>query len=149
MPLKNVPKVISPELLFTLASMGHGDEIILADAHFPTTSICRFGPKEIRADGITIPKLLEGILQLLPLDTYVSHPVCLMDKVPEDKAKGVQTPIWTEYQVIIDNIEGSQVNIEKMERFKFYERAKRAFAIVHTGELAQYGNIILKKGLAL
>ncbi|XP_060557392.1 fucose mutarotase-like isoform X2 [Ruditapes philippinarum] len=133
MPLKGVPNILSPDLLYVLASMGHGDEIILADAHFPTSSICRFGPKEIRADGIPIPKLLEGILTLMPLDKYVSQPVCLMDKVPEDKARGLQTPIWTEYQVIIDNKEDSQINIEKLERFKFYERAKRAFAIVHTG----------------
>ncbi|XP_045191077.1 fucose mutarotase-like isoform X1 [Mercenaria mercenaria] len=149
MPLKGIPKIISPDLLYVLASMGHGDELILADAHFPTSSICRFGPKEIRADGIPIPKLLEAVLTLMPLDTYVSHPVCLMDKVPEDKAKGLQTPIWTEYQVIIDNKENTQINIEKLERFKFYERAKRAFAVVHTGETAQYGNIILKKGVAL
>ncbi|KAL4231062.1 hypothetical protein ACF0H5_008645 [Mactra antiquata] len=149
MPLKGIPSVISPDLLYVLASMGHGDELILADAHFPTSSICRFGPKEVRADGLTIPKLLEAVLTLMPLDTYVTHPVCLMDKVPEDKAKGLQTPIWTEYQVVIDNKENTQINIEKIDRFKFYERAKRAFAIVHTGELAQYGNIILKKGVAL
>ncbi|XP_045191075.1 fucose mutarotase-like isoform X2 [Mercenaria mercenaria] len=126
MPLKGIPKIISPDLLYVLASMGHGDEL-----------------------SIPIPKLLEAVLTLMPLDTYVSHPVCLMDKVPEDKAKGLQTPIWTEYQVIIDNKENTQINIEKLERFKFYERAKRAFAVVHTGETAQYGNIILKKGVAL
>lgn len=149
MPLKGIPKILSPDLLYVLASMGHGDEIVLADAHFPTASVCRFGPKEIRADGIPIPKLLEAVLSVMPLDTYVSHPVCLMDKVPEDRAKGLQTPIWTEYQVIVDKAENSQINIEKLERFQFYERAKKAFAVVHTGELAQYGNIILKKGVAL
>lgn len=149
MPLKGIPKILSPDLLYILASMGHGDEIVLADAHFPTSSLCRFGPKEIRADGIPIPKLLEAVLTLMPLDSYVSHPVCLMDRVPEDKAKGLQTPIWTEYQVIIDNKADTQINIEKIERFKFYDRAKKAFAIVHTGETAQYGNIILKKGVAL
>lgn len=149
MPLKNIPKELSPELLYVLASMGHGDEIVLADAHFPTSSICRAGPREVRADGLGIPDLLTAVLTLMPLDSYVSEPVAIMDKVPEDKAKGLPTPIWTKYQVICDTASDTQISIEKVERFKFYERAKRAFAIVHTGETAQYGNIILKKGVAL
>eukprot|EP00106_Octopus_bimaculoides_P012600 XP_014780042.1 PREDICTED: fucose mutarotase-like isoform X2 [Octopus bimaculoides] len=114
MPLKGIPSIISPALLHALAAMGHGDEIVLADAHFPTSSICRRGPIEIRADGHKIPELLKAIMQLFPLDTY------------EDS-----------------------IHMIEVERFAFYEQAKKAYAIVHTGELAKYGNIIIKKGLAL
>lgn len=149
MPLKIIPNIISPELLFILASMGHGDEIVLADAHFPSSSICREGPKEVRADGIKIPQLLDAILTLLPLDQYVTTPVSLMDLVPSDKAKGLKTPVWDEYKTIIDKHEQQKIQVELVERFAFYERAKKAFAVVHTGETAQYGNIILKKGVAL
>uniref|UniRef100_A0ABI0NXB4 L-fucose mutarotase n=1 Tax=Bos taurus TaxID=9913 RepID=A0ABI0NXB4_BOVIN len=76
--LKGVPALLSPELLFALARMGHGDEIVLADVNFPSSSICRGGPEEIRADGLGIPQLLEAVLQLLPLDTYVQSPVRLL-----------------------------------------------------------------------
>ncbi|XP_048744741.1 fucose mutarotase-like isoform X2 [Ostrea edulis] len=149
MPLKNVPKCLSPNLLHVLASMGHGDEIVLADAHFPSSSICKDGPTEVRADGIDIPTLLDGILQLLPLDTYVEFPVALMDPVQSDKDSHIQIPVWDKYREIINKQEGPHVEIEYVERFAFYDRAKRAYAIVHTGEMAKYGNIILKKGLAL
>ncbi|KAL3863442.1 hypothetical protein ACJMK2_005198 [Sinanodonta woodiana] len=149
MPLKLIPSILSPDLLFILASMGHGDEIVLADAHFPTSSICRAGPREVRADGLLIPALLEAVLTLLPLDTYVSKPVALMDRVPADKEKNLTVTIWDTYKDIINKAENQTVGIEMVERFSFYERAKKAFAVVHTGETAQYGNIILKKGVAL
>jgi len=149
MPLKGIPAIISPELLFVLSSAGHGDEIVLADAHFPTSSVCRHGPKEIRADGHKIPELLEAILKLFPLDTYVQVPVAIMDMVDSDKASGLQIPVWDEYHTIVDKAEEKHIVFEKMERFAFYERAKKAFALVHTGELSKYGNIIIKKGLAL
>ncbi|XP_061194917.1 fucose mutarotase-like [Saccostrea echinata] len=149
MPLKNIPKCLSPNLLHALASMGHGDEIVLADAHFPSSSICRDGPIEVRADGLDIPTLLDGILQLLPLDTYVDSPVALMDPVQSDKDSHIQIPVWDKYKEIIKQREGPSVEIEYVERFAFYRRAKTAYAIVHTGEMAKYGNIILKKGLAL
>ncbi|XP_041371201.1 fucose mutarotase-like isoform X2 [Gigantopelta aegis] len=147
MPLKHIPKVLSPDLLHVLSSMGHGDEIVLADAHFPTSSVCRSGPKEVRADGLDIPTLLKGIMKLLPLDAYVPAPVAVMELVDSDKAKNMPTPIWHTYQQIVDAAEGKNIHIEKVERFKFYDRAKQAFAVVHTGETAQYGNIILKKGI--
>ncbi|XP_022286363.2 fucose mutarotase-like isoform X1 [Crassostrea virginica] len=149
MPLKNVPKCLSPNLLHALASMGHGDEIVLADAHFPTSSICKSGPLEIRADGVDIPTLLDGILHLLPLDAYVKCPVALMDPVQSDKDNNIQIPVWDKYKEILKSREGPSVEIEFVERFAFYDRAKTAYAIVHTGEMAKYGNIILKKGLAL
>jgi L-fucose mutarotase len=147
MPLKGISNIISPELLKVLAEMGHGDEIILADAHFPTASSCSHGPKQIRADGLSATELLKGILQLFPLDEYVEFPVARMDLVDSDKAKGLVTPVWDEYQQILDKVENKPVKIEFVERFKFYERAKQSFAIVHTGETQKYANIILKKGL--
>lgn len=149
MPLKSIPSILSPELLHTLASMGHGDEIVLADAHFPTSSICRCGPKELRADGNKIPELLKAVLCLLPLDQYCEAPVVLMDRVPTDKARNLPTPIWTTYQEIVNEAEQRDVVMDAIERFEFYERAKKTFAVIHTGELAQYGNIILKKGIVL
>ncbi|XP_071169542.1 fucose mutarotase-like [Mytilus edulis] len=149
MPLKTIPNVLSPHLLQVLALMGHGDEIVLADAHFPSSSICRSGPIEVRADGLDIPTLLDAVLQLLPLDQYENFPVSLMDLVQRDKDRNLQTPVWLKYRQIIDKHESSKIQIEKVERFAFYEKAKKAFAVVHTGETAQYGNIILKKGVAV
>ncbi|XP_059160141.1 fucose mutarotase-like isoform X2 [Physella acuta] len=146
MPLKGIPNQLSPELLKTLAEMGHGDEIILADIHFPSASICSHGPKQIRADGLSATVLLEAIMQLFPLDQYVDYPVARMDLVSSDKEKGLKTPIWDKYQEILDAAEKKKVQIQYVERFDFYERAKKAFAIVHTGENQQYANIILKKG---
>ncbi|XP_028643007.1 fucose mutarotase [Grammomys surdaster] len=143
--LKGIPKVLSPELLFALARMGHGDEIVLADANFPTSSICQCGPVEIRADGLNIPQLLEAVLKLLPLDTYVESPAAVMDLVPSDKKKGLQTPIWDHYESLLLKADCKKA-LMKIERFEFYERAKKAFAVVATGETALYGNIILKKG---
>ncbi|GFO02574.1 L-fucose mutarotase [Plakobranchus ocellatus] len=146
MPLRGIPNEISPELLKTLAEMGHGDEIILADAHFPTASICTHGPRHLRADGLGAAVLLRGIMKLLPLDQYVDCPVARMELVPSDQKKNLPTPIWDTYQSILDEAENSKVKIEYVERFAFYDRAKTAFAIVHTGETQQYANIILKKG---
>ncbi|XP_032346466.1 fucose mutarotase isoform X2 [Camelus ferus] len=99
--LKGVPALLSPELLYALARMGHGDEIVLADVNFPTSSICRCGPEEIRADGLGIPQLLEAMLKLLPLDTYVEKPAVVMELVPSDRERGLQTPVWRSYQSIL------------------------------------------------
>ncbi|XP_038600058.1 fucose mutarotase isoform X2 [Tachyglossus aculeatus] len=145
--LQGIPPVLSPELLFALAKMGHGDDIaLLADANFPTSSVCRCGPVEVRADGVGIPQLLEAILKLLPLDTYVESPATVMDLVEGDKAKGLKTPVWTEFQTLLSRA-GCNKALEKIERFDFYERAKKAFVVVATGETALYGNLILKKGV--
>ncbi|KAG8517507.1 Enoyl-CoA hydratase, mitochondrial, partial [Galemys pyrenaicus] len=141
--LKGVPALLSPELLYALARMGHGDEI---DTNFPASSICRCGPQEIRADGLSIPQLLEAVLQLLPLDTYVESPVAVMELVPSDQERGLQTPVWESYQYILSRA-GCPTPLAKIERFAFYERAKKAFAVVATGETALYGNLILKKGV--
>jgi L-fucose mutarotase len=127
--------------------MGHGDEIVLADANFPSASVAKCGPELVRADGHPIPPLLKAITSLLPLDPYVPHPAMLMQLVPSDQAKGLQTPVWNIYQKIINEAEGREVTFEMIERFAFYERAKEAFAVIATGEEALYGNIILKKGV--
>ncbi|XP_003133293.1 fucose mutarotase isoform X2 [Sus scrofa] len=147
--LKGIPALLSPELLYALARMGHGDEIVLADVNFPTSSVCRCGPEEIRADGLGIPQLLEAVLTLLPLDTYVESPAAVMELVPSDRERGLQTPVWTSYQSILlqAGCTTSQSSLTAIERFEFYERAKKAFAVVATGETALYGNLILKKGV--
>jgi len=148
MGLKGISKVISPDLLHTLSSMGHGDTLVLADIHFPTAALCRKGPKEIRADGHNIPELLAAIMKLLPLDTYVKTPVALMAMTQHDIKEGLAVPpVWATYGKLIEEAEARPIRIEHVERFEFYERAKSAFAIVHTGETSKYGNIILTKGL--
>lgn len=139
--LIGISKLISPELLKILMEMGHGDEIVLADANFPAASMAS---KLVRCDGQPIPELLEGILKLFPLDQYVEQPTALMDKVAGDT---VPTPIWKQYQTIIEASTAIVEPFEYVERFAFYERAKNAYAIVATGESAQYANIILKKGV--
>jgi len=150
MGLKGIPSNISPDLLFVLSSMGHGDEIVFADIHFPSSSICKHGPKEIRADGLQIPDLLKSVLQLFPLDTYdidtLGQPAAIMDLTPTDKGR-IEPTAWKTYQTLVDQSEQRSVPLQKVERFAFYERAKKAFAVVHTGDTNTYANLILRKGL--
>jgi len=150
MGLKGIPANINPDLLYVLSSMGHGDEIVFADIHFPTSSICKHGPKEIRTDGLRIPDLLKSVLKLFPLDTYdidtLGQPAAIMDMVPGDKGRN-EPDVWKIYQNIVDDCEKRKVPLQKVERFAFYERAKKAFAVVHTGETSTYANLILRKGL--
>ncbi|XP_046448446.1 fucose mutarotase-like [Daphnia pulex] len=146
--LKGISPLLSPDLLHTLCSMGHGDELVLADANFPTASMCRDGAKQIRADGHTIPALLEAILTLMPLDTYCWSPVSVMDVTDNDRCKGLSDPpVWPQYKRLLKEAEQRDIPLQTMERFDFYDRARKAFAIVQTGETALYGNIILKMGV--
>jgi L-fucose mutarotase len=138
--LKGIPKIISPELLKILMEMGHGDEIVIGDGNFPGQSVAK-DSKCVRCDGHGTCELLEAILTLFPLDTY-AKPVCIMEKIPGDT---VETPIWDEYRKII--APHTKEELEQIERFAFYERAKKAYAVVMTGESAIYANIILKKGV--
>lgn len=138
--LKGISPLISPELLKVLDEMGHGDEIVLADANFPSASM---GQRVVRADGIGATALLEAILRLLPLDQYDESNFVLMEVVPGDP---VQTPIWNDYRKVLQKYEPS-AQLQTMERFAYYERAKKAYCILATGETAQYANIILKKGV--
>lgn len=139
--LKGISPLISPELLETLDRMGHGDEIVLADAHFPGESI---NSKVIRADGLKIPDLLEGILPLFELDTFVEHPLVMMAAVEGDQ---LDPKVEERYLERIHKTNPNVPPIERIERFAFYERAEKAFAVVMTGETVKYGNILLKKGV--
>jgi L-fucose mutarotase len=144
--LKGIPKILSPELLKVLCEMGHGDRIVIADGNFPSESVGK-NAKVVRMDGHGTCELLEAILQLFPLDTYVDHPVQLMQVVPGDK---VETPIWDEYTEVIKRVDvrGSSA-ISNIERFKFYDEAREAYAIIATGEGALYANIMLQKGVVV
>ncbi|EGD77224.1 RbsD or FucU transporter [Salpingoeca rosetta] len=145
--LKGIPSILPPELLLALAKMGHGDELVLADANFPAESVGASTPcSVIRCDALGMPELLSAILKLLPLDE-TSCPCALMDLMPEHKAAGWQTPIWEQYRAIVAENEKRTVDFELVERFAFYERAKKAFVVVATGEQALYANLILKKGV--
>ncbi|KRE49621.1 L-fucose mutarotase [Paenibacillus sp. Soil522] len=139
--LIGISKLISPELLKVLSEMGHSDEIVLADGNFPAAS---HAERLIRADGHNVPELLDAILRLFPLDQYVAKPAALMQVVPGDT---VQTPIWEQYRSIIEEHTGLSEPFEQVGRFAFYERAKKAYAIIATGESALYANLILKKGV--
>lgn len=139
--LKGISPVIGPELLATLHRMGHGDEIVLADAHFPGHSLNRLC---LRADGIEIDALLDGILPLWELDTYVDDPLVMMAPVPGDS---LDEAVERRYRAVIERHVPGAPPIVRIDRFAFYERASRAFAVVMTGERAKYGNIILKKGV--
>ena len=139
--LKGISPVLSPDLLATLCRMGHGDEIVLADAHFPAET---FNRNVLRADGIRIPELLDGILPLMVLDAYVDDPLVMMAAVEGDT---LDPQVETDYLVPIQKHSPDAPAITRIDRFAFYDRAKAAFAVVMTGELAKYGNIILKKGV--
>jgi L-fucose mutarotase len=139
--LKGISPLISPELLGVLARMGHGDEIVLADAHFPGET---FNSQVLRADGLKIADLLAAILPLFELDAYVVHPLAMMAAVPGDTT---DPSVEERYLKSIHPTNPHIDAIERVERFAFYERARSAFAVVMTGETAKYGNIILKKGV--
>ena len=144
--LKNIPNILSPELLKILMEMGHGDEIVIADGNFPAASIAAetISGNLIRLDGHGVPPILEAILKVFPLDPYVEKAAGLMQLVPGDT---VETPIWDEYDAIIRASGEPFDGFESVERFAFYERAKKAYAIIATSETALYANIILKKGV--
>ena len=137
--LKGINKIISPELLFTLDKMGHGDEIVISDGNFPGESM---GRNVLRSDGTGVPELLEAILELFPLDQYDNN-VYLMDKTAQDKDMKVE--IWDTFKEITSKHTDKEPVF--LERFDFYERAKQAYAVVVTGEGAVYANVILKKGV--
>lgn len=139
--LKGISPLISPELLGILSRMGHGDEIVLADAHFPGETL---NERVLRADGLKIPDLLEGILPLFELDSYVPNPLVMMAAVEGDI---LDREVEKSYLLSIRKSNPDVAPIERIERFEFYERTKNAFAVIMTGETAKYGNILLKKGV--
>ena len=142
--LKNIPPILSPELLKVLCEMGHSDRIVIADGNFPAESMGR-NCKVIRCDGHGVPELLDAILTLFPLDTDVEKPAILMQVTPGDTAK---TPIWDTYkEIIARHDERGAGAVGEIERFAFYEEAKKCYAIIATGEKAVYANIMLQKGV--
>ncbi|WP_375752863.1 L-fucose mutarotase [Vibrio sp. HN007] len=139
--LKGIHPAISPELLEVLCEMGHGDEILLADAHFPAGT---FGKKVIRADGVGVATLLNGIIPLFELDQYCDEPLVMMQAVENDT---LDPQVEAKYRFAINKTLAEIPTIARVERFAFYERVKDCYAVVLTGETAKYGNIILKKGV--
>lgn len=139
--LIGIDPLLSPELLYALRAMGHGDEIVIVDANYPASSAT---DRLIRLDGVDAPLALKAVLSIMPLDNYVEHAAFSMQDArnPDDLPAAVQT-----FQSIIDELSSSAHEIKQLERFAFYEHAKSAFAIVQTGERRHYGNIILKKGV--
>ncbi|MFV0507124.1 MAG: L-fucose mutarotase [Bacteroidales bacterium] len=139
--LKGISPIISPNLLEVLARMGHGDEIVLADTHFPGES---FNNRVLRADGLRIPDLLSAILPLFELDQYVEIPMLMMAAVEGDE---LDPAVEESYMRAVQETNPQIKRVERIDRFAFYERSKSAFAVLMTGETAKYGNIILKKGV--
>ncbi len=139
--LKGISPLISPQLLEVMARMGHGDELVLADAHFPGETC---NERVIRADGLRIPDLLEAVLPLFELDSYVPGPLVMMDAVQGDE---LDPEVERSYMERIVKTNPRVPPVKRIDRFAFYERTKKAFAVVMTGETAKYGNILLKKGV--
>lgn len=138
--LKGIHPCISPELLLTLAEMGHGDEIILADAHFPGHA---FNQRVVRADGLDVTTLLNGILPLFELDSY-SPPLVMMAAVEGDQLDPL---VGQQYMQAVHRHAPSAALPERIDRFAFYDRARAAYAVVMTGETRKYGNLLIKKGV--
>lgn len=144
--LKGIPSILSPEMLKVLCEMGHSDRIVIGDGNFPAETMGK-NAKVIRCDGHGVPELLDAILQVFPLDTYVEKPVGLMQVMPGDK---VETPIWDEYKNIIKKYDNRGAEaVDYIERFEFYKQAQECYAVIATGETALYANVILQKGVVI
>ncbi len=139
--LRNIDPLLSPDLLRILRAMGHGDDIVIADANFPAHSA---GPQVVRADGSTASDMLKAVLSVMPLDTFVPAPALSMQVVNDPTA--IPEAV-ADFQAIIEKTADNPTRLQSLERFAFYERAASAFAIIQTGERRLYGNIILKKGV--
>jgi L-fucose mutarotase len=138
--LKNIPPILSPDLLHALRAMGHGDEIAIVDANYPGDSA---GPQLVRLDGISATDVLDAILTVMPLDTFVDEQAFGMEVVGDPK-KREQT--HKDFDKLVKKHEPT-MKLALIERFAFYERVKGAYAIVQTGERRLYGNILLKNGI--
>ena len=144
--LKGIPQILSPELLKVLCEMGHSDRLVISDGNFPAESMGK-NAIVIRCDGHGVPEILDAILKVFPLDTYVEKPVNLMEVMPGDT---VETPIWDTYEEIVTkHDERGGAAIGHIERFAFYEEAKTAYAIIATSEKDLYANIMLQKGVVV
>lgn len=145
--LKNIPSILSPELLKVLCEMGHGDRICIGDGNFPGASMAK--PNNcvfLRADGHGVNEILDAILQVIPLDAYVENPVMLMQKMDCDK--DLVIPVWDDYRKTVEKYDERGASaIGNYERFEFYEQAKKCYCVLQTGETAIYANVILQKGV--
>ncbi len=135
--LKGISCLLPPDLLRVLCEMGHGDTVVFGDSNFPSHSL---GPLVLRLDGVKIPDLLRAVMPLWEIDTYSDSPFCMMQAVPGDT-------LDNDYVECCSGIVGRRPVF--IERFAFYEAARRAYAVVHTGETRKYGNVILRKGVIL
>lgn len=146
--LKNIPHILSPELLKVLCEMGHSDRIVIADGNFPAQSMGK-NSIVIRMDGHGVCEILDAILTVFPLDTYEDKPVKLMQLVENDIGK-IKTPIWDKYKSIINKYDSRGESIvDNIERFEFYEQTKTAYCIIATSETELYANIMLQKGVVI
>lgn len=144
--LKGIPEILSPSLLKVLCEMGHSDRLVIADGNFPAESIGK-DAIVIRMDGHNVPEILDAILKLFPLDTYVEKPVNLMEVMAGDK---VETPVWNTYEKIVESHDNrGKEAIGTIERFIFYEESKKAYAIIATSEQSLYANVMLQKGVVV
>ena len=144
--LKGIPSILSPELLKVLCEMGHSDRIVIGDGNFPAETMGK-NAYVVRYDGQDIPALLDAILKVFPLDSYVEKPVSLMEVMPGDT---VETPIWDVYKDIVAKYDSRGADaVGNIERFAFYEEAKKCYAVIATGEKALYANVILQKGVVV
>lgn len=141
--LKGIPRSISPELMDVLMKLGHGDELVLGDGNFPADSNAQ---RIARADGLGVPEVLDAVLKLFPVDTFVDDVAMVMQ--PVDKG-APEPPIWKDFRRLLETNEGRRIELTPIDRFDFYDRARAAYAIVATSETALYANIILKKGVVV
>ena len=139
--LRNIPKILPPDLVRDMMMMGHSDFMIIADANFPGAAHAK---RLIRMDGVMIPALLEAVLQVFPLDTFVPDPVRLMRNLPTEPVP----EIWETYRALLNRYDGGEAfkDFAFIDRLPFYAEAERAYVIIQTGDESRYGNIILQKG---
>ena len=143
--LQGISKLLTGDLLKALCDMGHGDELVIADANFPGESVAK---RLIRCPGISGTDLLCAIAPLIPLDAYSPAPALVMQLTDSDRAKGMPDPaIWGEYEAILRQNYGADTRVNTIERYAFYERAKAAYLVIQTGEERIYGNLLLAKGV--
>ncbi|GGH07567.1 transporter [Alsobacter metallidurans] len=139
--LKGLDPVLGPDLLGTLRAMGHGDDIAIVDTNFPAAAM---GRPVIRLDGLPATRVLDAVLSVLPLDDFTPEAAWRMEVVGD---AGAEMPIFDEFRRVIVAREGASFRLASLERFAFYERVRKAFAVVVSGETRLYGNILLKKGV--
>lgn len=139
--LKGIDPLLGADLLYVLRAMGHGDDLVVADANFPGATMAK---RLVRLDGVSGPRALEAILSVMPLDDFVDQPCVRIEVIGDAEA---EPDVCQDYQRVIDAAEGSRFKLARIERFAFYDRARQAFAVVQTGEIRLYGCVLLKMGV--